>query len=284
MVSAGLLLGLAIGPLGGEKEIATVALVVAMTLAFTEIRLEGLSLGSEARAFAPAVFWNYVVLTGIILGFAALTTDPDLRNGWVVMAAVPSAIAVVPLASIVKGNVRSVVVSSALLYVLALVLVPVITLGFAGRAVPPADVAAQTFLQIGIPLIASRVLVRIPAIQEVRVVGVNLSFFALMAMVVGANRIAFADPGLVLSLAGAALLRTFGIGLAALGLARLAGRPREDRVAWTLFSSFKNGGLTALLALSLFGARAAIPAIVTLLFEILWLSAIPVIFRNRPAS
>src|SRR5438445_800344 len=284
MVLAGLIVGVALGDrLVFATQIATVALIVAMTLALTEIRFQGLSMGSEARAFAPAVFWNYVVLTGIILGFAAFTTEPDLRNGWVVMAAVPSAIAVVPLASIVKGNVRSVLVSSALLYLLALVLVPAITLSFAGRAVPPADVAVQTFLQIGVPLLASRVLVRIPAIQTVRRVGVNVSFFVLMTMVVGGNRIAFADPGLVLSLVGAALLRTFGIGLGALGLARLARRPREDRVAWTLFGSFKNGGLTALLALFLFGAKAAIPAIVCLLFEILWLSAIPVIFRDRPA-
>src|SRR3989441_3894895 len=196
MVSAGLLLGLAFGPLGGKKEIATVARVVAMTLALTEIRLEGLSLGSEARAFAPAVFWNYVVLTGIILGFAVLTPNPDLRNGWVVMAAVPSAIAVVPLTSIIKGNVRSALVSSALLYLIALILVPAITLGFADRAVPASEVAVQTFLQIGVPLLASRVLVRIPAIRPVRPGGANLSFFVLMTIVAGRQRIALTDPGL----------------------------------------------------------------------------------------
>jgi len=284
MVIAGLLLGFAIGPVGGQKEIATVALVVAMTFALTEIRLAGLRAKTEARPFAAAVFWNYVVLTGIILGFAVVTPDPDLRNGWVVMAAVPSAIAVVPLTSIVKGNVRSALVSSALLYLIALILVPAITLGFADRAVPASEVAVQTFLQIGVPLLASRVLVRIPAIRPVRPVGVNLSFFILMTMVAGGNRIAFADPGLVLSLTGAALARTFGIGLAALGLAALTRRPREERVSWTLFASFKNGGLTALLALSLFGARAAIPAIVALLFEILWLAVLPLLFRERTAS
>lgn len=284
MVIAGLLLGFAIGPVGGQKEIATVALVVAMTFALTEIRLAGLRAKTEARPFVAAVFWNYVVLTGIILGFAVLTPDPDLRNGWVVMAAVPSAIAVVPLTSIVKGNVRSALVSSALLYLLALILVPAITLGFADRAVSASEVAVQTFLQIGVPLLASRVLVRIPAIRRVRPVGVNLSFFVLMAMVAGGNRIAFADPGLVLSLTGAALARTFGIGLAVLGLTALTRRPREERVSWTLFASFKNGGLTALLALSLFGARAAIPAIVALLFEILWLAVLPLLFRERTAS
>ena len=38
-----------------------------------------------------------------------------------------------------------------------------------------------------------------------------------------------------------------------------------------------------LLALSLFGPRAAIPAIVCLVFEILWLAFLPVLFRGQGA-
>src|SRR5256712_2928517 len=164
MVASGLVLGLAVGDrLVYAKEVATVALIVALTLALTEIRLKGLSTTGETRAFAAAVAWNYVVLTALVLGFAVLTTDPALRAGWVVMAAVPSAIAVVPLTSIARGNTRSALVSSALLYALSLALVPTITLVFVGRAVPLEDHALQTFLQIGVPLTASRILVRIPA-------------------------------------------------------------------------------------------------------------------------
>ena len=282
MVGSGLVLGLAVGGyLVYAKEIGTVALIVAMTLALSEFRLEGLSLKTEMRAFFQALGWNYVVLTGLILAFAFLTPDPDLRIGWVVMAAVPSAIAVVPLTSIAKGDVRSALVSTALLYVLSLPLVPAITLAFGGRAPPLTDLAIQTFLQIGLPLLASRILVRRPEIQRVRPVVVNLAFFILVTMVAGANRSAFADLGLVLSLSGAAVLRTFGIGLTVAGAAMLARRSRAEKVSWILFSSFKNLGLTALLALSLFVPRAAIPAIVCLLFEILWLASFPFVVRDR---
>src|SRR5437867_574627 len=135
MVGSGLVLGLAVGGyLVYAKEIGTVALIVAMTLARSEFRLEGLSLKTEMRAFFQAPGWNYVVLTGLILAFAFLTPDPDLRVGWVVMAAVPSAIAVVPRTSIAKGNVRSALVSTALLYVLSFPLVPALPLAFGGRA------------------------------------------------------------------------------------------------------------------------------------------------------
>ena len=280
MVVAGLVLGLATG--GSPvypKELATVALIAAMTLALTEIRLEAVSPRSEMRAFAVALAWNYGVLTALVLVFALLTPDPRLRAGWVVMAAAPSAIAVIPLTSIFRGNVRSALISSALLYVSSLVLVPAITLAFAGEAASPFDIAVQTFLQIGVPLVASRFLARVPAIATARPVGVNLAFLVLVTIVAGANRFAFGDVGLVLSLSGAAFLRTFGIGLLVLGFAIARGRGPEDRIAWTLFASFKNLGLTALLALSLFGPVAAIPAIVTLFFEVLWLVALQRLLR-----
>ena len=285
MVVSGLLLGILTG--GSPYypgQVATIALVVAMTLALTEIRLEGVSVRTELRAFSHAFVWNYVVLAGIILVIAWLTADADLRSGWIVMAAVPSAIAVIPLTSIFRGNVRSALISSALLYIAALVLVPAITLSFAGFAVPPSEIAFQTFLQIGVPLLASRAIVRVPAIERWRPVGVNLSFFVLVTMVAGANRNAFADPGLVLTLSGAAFARTFGIGLAVLGLASVTHRNREDRIAWTLFASFKNLGLCALLALSLFGFRAAVPAIVALFFEIAWIVSLQRLLRAKAGS
>ena len=239
MVVSGLLVGLSVGNfLPSPTVIATVALITALTLALTEIRLTGISLRGEIRPFAVAFVWNYVVLSGLVLTFAFLTPDPDLRAGWVVMAAVPSAIAVVPLASILRGQVRSSVVSSAILYALSLGLVPAITLAFAGRAVPLPTLAVQTFLQIGLPLLASRVL-------------------------------------------GAAVLRTFGIGLGIAALATLTHRRHDQRVTWTLFGSFKNLGLTALLALSVFDTRAAIPAIVCLLFEILWLASLPLWLKGK---
>ena len=116
MVVTGLVLGLLTGgsPVA-PQEVSTLFLVVAMTLALTEIRVEGLRFRTELRAFSVASFWNYGVLTGLVLVFALLTPDPDLRAGWVVMAAVPSAIAVIPLTSILRGNVRSALVSTALL-------------------------------------------------------------------------------------------------------------------------------------------------------------------------
>src|SRR5437773_1342231 len=79
-------------------------------------------------------------------------------------------------------------------------LVPAISLAFAGRAGPHPTRAVQTLLRIGLPLRASRGVARAPAVQLIRNVGVNLSFFVLVTAIAEGNRAAFADLGLVLSL------------------------------------------------------------------------------------
>ncbi|HKW43206.1 MAG TPA: hypothetical protein VJP06_03375, partial [Thermoplasmata archaeon] len=52
-----------------------------------------------------------------------------------------------------------------------------------------------------------------------------------------------------------------------------------ERVAATVFASFKNLGLTVVLAFAVYNATASLPSIVSLVFEILWLGALPVLYR-----
>src|SRR3989454_10991569 len=132
------------------------ALVLGMTFAMTEISIAGISPRAEVRPFVLAFGMSYVVLSGLILAFAVLSSDPQIRNGWVLMAAVPPAIAVVPITSILKGDTRRAVIALALLYVLGLGLVPAITLVFTNQTAPFGELVLQTVLLIGIPLVASR--------------------------------------------------------------------------------------------------------------------------------
>src|SRR3990170_1090039 len=136
MVSLGAVLGVLTGGVPAyAKEVSTAALLVAMTFSLTEVRFRGLSPREEARAFGRAFLWNYVALSGLILALAFLFPSGPIRGGWVVMAAGPSAVAVIPLTATFRGNTRTALVSSALLYVAALGLYPAVTLAFSGQAV-----------------------------------------------------------------------------------------------------------------------------------------------------
>ena len=277
MVVLGLLAGLATGgpPAEYAGEVSTAALVFAMTFSLTEVRLLGLSVREESRWFLRALVLNYGALSGLILVLALFNTDPAIRYGWIVMAAVPSAIAVIPITSLFRGNVQRALVSSALLYLAALGLAPLVTLVFAGGAASPVDLGIQLLLQIAIPLAVSQALARVGAVARHRRTLVNLSFFALVLTLTGANRsVLVGSPTLVAALAVGAFVRTWGIGAVVYAISRRASSDRATHVADALFSSLKNLGFAAVLGVSLFGAPAALPAIVSIFLEISWVVAL----------
>jgi len=285
MVASGLVVGFATGGFPAySKEIAEVALILGMTFSLTEISISGISPREELRRFLVAFGMSYVVLSGLILSFAVLSPDPQIRNGWVLMAAVPPAIAVVPITSILKGDTRRSLVSLALLYVLGLGLVPAITLAFTSQTAPFEELVLQTVLLIGVPLVASRFLRRWSRTAELRTSAVSISFFFLVIAIAGSTRgPLLAHPELIASLAVLGFGRTFLLGGLVFVVTRTLHVPWADRVAVTAFSSFKNLGLTVVLAFAVFGPEATLPSIVSLVFEILWLGGLPILFRAELA-
>src|SRR5256712_1168761 len=159
MVASGLVVGFVTGGFRGcSKEISQVALVLGMTFSMTEISISGISPRAELRPFLGAFGMSYVVLSGLILAFAVLSPDPQVRSGWVLMAAVPPAIAVVPITSSLRGDTRQAVIALALLYLHGLGLVPAITLVFTNQAAPFRELVVPTVLLVGVPLVACRFL------------------------------------------------------------------------------------------------------------------------------
>lgn len=281
MVAAGLVVGLVTGGFPAyAKEISQIALVLAMTFSLTEISFAGISPKAEIRGLVLSFVMTYGVLSGLLLAFALTSPDPGIRDGWVLMAAVPPAVAVIPITSFLGGDVRRSLISSSFLYLLGLALVPLVTIVFAGRAVPVFDLFLQTVLLIGVPLAVSRPLRGWSRITKARPAAVALSFFVLVTAIAGSTQATlFANPQALASLSMLSFVRTFGLGLALFYLSRALRASREDQVTATAFASFKNLGLTVVLAFTFFGEIATLPSIVSLVFESLWMVGLPFLFR-----
>ncbi len=282
MVGAGLVVGLATGgfPAGLSTPAQEVALILAMTFSLTEISFRGISMRTEARGIGLAFLATYGALGGLVLAFAELTQEADLRSGWVLMAAVPPAVGVVPITSFLRGNVRGALIADAVLYLLGLAMIPLVSVALLGQSVPLGDLVLQTLLLIGVPMVLSRPLQRWSKVHNTRTTAVSVSFFFLVLAIAGSARgVLLGRLDLVAGLSLFAVLRTFGLGLvvfaAALGL-RLS---RNARIAASTFVGFKNLGLTVVLASTVFGAVASLPAVVSLIFETAWMSVLPVLFR-----
>lgn len=277
MMFAGLVLGLLAGGFPCyTKEISMASLALLMTLSLSTVDLGGTRGRDHLGHAVSALALNYLMLTIVIL-LIGLPFSDELWPGWVLMAAAPSAVSVVPFTSILGGRTTKALFSTAANYIAALILMPVITFSLIGDAVSAANLIYALLLLIALPMAASRGVQKLKLRNETNTIAMNLAFAVLIFAVAGSNRDAFfGEPALVLAISAGCLARTFGTGLATEYCLRRAGIAKEERIAYTLFASYKNLGLTATLAIALFEPIVAVPATICIVFEVAW-----VIFLTR---
>ncbi|KAA0012350.1 MAG: hypothetical protein FE041_03550 [Thermoplasmata archaeon] len=267
-ISLAIVLGIATGGFPKyDNEIATIALILAMTFSIANISFK-IKLKEEAREMLIAFLLNYVLLSSIIILMGYLVKK--YFEGFVVMAAAPPAIAVVPLTAVLRGDERHSLFSLIFLYLMSVILMPLIILIFLATEVKPVILLQNVALLILLPILLSRIFYgRIDA-SKAKIIA-NICFFFIVFSVIGKNRqFIFEDLSTLFILSILMTLRTFGIGSISKMVAEKIGSA-EKAINYALFSSFKNEGFVMIIAFSLFGYSAAIPAIIALIFEMLWI-------------
>ena len=274
--SAMMMLGLVIGLVVGgfpvmTREISMGALALLMTISLTNVRLGDTGAKGLSRDALLMLLLNYGILTAIILMLGSFFSE-KLWWGWVLMAAAPSAISIVPFTAILGGSTAKALVSTSANYLAALLLMPLISLALIGSSVSILSLIISLILLIVLPMILSRMLMTRKVEKRAKTVVTNMSFFVLIFAVAGSNRNAFLDdPSMVIAVSAACLVRTFGTGYLTELILKWRAVRKEDRIHIVLFSSYKNLGLTATLAIALFEPIVAVPATICIVFEILWI-------------
>lgn len=272
MMALGLVLGLATGGLPAyTKEVSMASLAILMTLSLSNVKL-GEARGKEPLRHAlVSLGINYGVLTGLIIALGFLFTD-EYRWGWILMAAAPSAVSVVPFTKVLGGETVKSLFSTAANYLAALVLMPLLVWLFIGSEVSSESLVYSLLLLIVLPMLASRAVMKLNIKKSVNTSLMNMSFALMIFAVTGSNREAFLEePMLILAMSLACFVRTFGIGLGAEAVMRKLRMPKSSRVTYVLFASYKNLGLTATLAIALFVPLVAVPATICIVFEVVWI-------------
>ncbi|MBN1677646.1 MAG: bile acid:sodium symporter [Candidatus Thermoplasmatota archaeon] len=271
MMVLGLVIGLVTGGLPAyTKEVSMASLAILMTLSLSTVRIGDARGREHVDHSLKALIINYGFLTALILLIGAFFED-EYWWGWVLMAAAPSAISVVPFTTILGGKTSKALFSTSVNYLAALVLMPVITLLLIGSAVSSTSLVTSILLLIVLPMAASRAVMRLRLSRPLNTSLTNICFAVLIFAVTGANRDAFVgEPMLVVAISAACVLRTFGTGLGTEWLTRRLRMPKEERITYVLFASYKNLGLTATLAIALFEPLVAVPATICIVFEVVW--------------
>ena len=224
---------------------------------------------------------NYGLHGGVILGLSSLLVREEaLQAGFVMVAAAPPAVAVIPFTVILKGDGPFSLVATVGGYLGALILMPLITFGLLGSGY--ADHGKLVWVMVELilaPLAVSWLLRRTnlsEKLEPYKGAVTNWGFFLVTYTIVGLNRSVFlTQPLSILPVFLVALAAIFLLGWTIERIGRLFKIDPQKRISLVLLGTHKNTGLAAGLALSLLGERTALPATVSTVFMIVyvvWLS------------
>ncbi|MDI6889227.1 MAG: bile acid:sodium symporter [Methanocellales archaeon] len=262
------------------------AIIVLMTFSLIEIELRKLDVRRDLKSILTALGLNYIFLSGLILvGAVFLLKDVSLWRGFIVMIATPPAVGIIALSTLLKGDTKFALVANTSIYVLSILLMPAILLLFLGSAINPLTILKILLELIGLPLVLSRVIGLIPRYEQLKEdkdILINLGFFVVIYVIIGLNHdVLLSEYGLLIPVSIIGIIRTFFAGTLVFGLGRALNIPLDRNIAYALFGSYKNLGLTATIALLLFGARATIPSAVCILFEVLMFPYLSMLTKHQ---
>jgi bile acid:Na+ symporter, BASS family len=237
-------------------------------------------------------------ITGIVMSYAVhglfllglsyvLIDDQALWSGFVLLAAVPPAVAVIPFSVILNGNNAASLMGTIGAYLGGLILAPFIALIFLGaNFISPVKVLTITAELIIMPILIARLLTwsglsRI--INPFRGNITNWSFFLITYTIVGLNQKVFVtQPLSLLPIALIAFSGTFLMGWLIEIIAQKLHIEKDVTVSIVLLGTLKNYGLSGGLALLFFDQRAAIPSTVSVVFMVLYIIWLE--YRKRKAE
>lgn len=245
------------------------ALAVAMTVSMTQVASSAFRpLRKLVRPMLLSVVLNYLIFSTVMLILARwLVPERELWIGFVLMAAAPPGVAVIPFSYILGGDTAFAVIGSVGGYLAALVVAPAMALLLVGESfVQPAKLITILLELVLVPLVLSRQLLagRLkPHVERWRGKVVNWAFFLVIFTIIGLNREVFLrQPQVVVLLAVITVATSFGLGFVLEKALEKLQLDRSTRVTYVLMGTLKNGGFAGATALALFGERASVaPAV-----------------------
>lgn len=283
LLAFSIVLGMAWGD-GAKIAEKTVLPVLALVMTLAVMGVPGSVFRSPKALIAPALMGlllNYGILGGLLLGLSfALIRDDTLRAGFVIMAAVPPAVAVIPFTFLLNGDSPFSLVATIGCYLGALVIMPLMTVALLGEGFADSRKLVLIMVELILaPLVVSRILRWSGATKKLdpwKGALTNWGFAVVTYTIVGLNRDLFlSQPLLIAPVAFIALASTFLLGFGIEVIGRLLQINKKKMVSLVLLGTHKNTGLAAGLALALFDDKTALPATISTIFMIvyiIWLS------------
>ena len=265
-------------PAQWTKIIMMPALAIVMTLATINVPNHCfLQPRTILKPSLTGIIMTYFILAGVILILSALfVREHQLWMGFVLIAAVPPAVAVIPFTAILNGNVSYTLSGTVASYLAALIIMPLMFWIFIGTAFSdPSKLAGIIFLLIVLPLILSRVILYFKwedRLTPVRGLLTDWGFFIVLYSMIGVNRdLIFSKPLDLIPVAAIAFCTTFILGWIILKSGEVLKIEKSNLISLVLQGTLKNQGIAGGLAIALFEKETALPSAVYSIFMILYI-------------
>jgi bile acid:Na+ symporter, BASS family len=228
------------------------------------------------KPIGVSIILNYLILGGTIILLSTILDIPEpSKIGFIVLAAAPPAVAVVPFTDFLGGDPDYSIVGFTACYLAAFLVTP-LTLRLLLGSQPGFQIRIFTLLVelIILPFILSRALLKLGHMENItpyKGTIVNWGFFGIIYTIVGLNNRVFRQD--LVSLLPLAFI-AFGITFILGEILQRTGKHRsinESRLmSMTLLGTNKNSGFAAGIALTIFNAETTVPATITTIFMLLY--------------
>jgi len=279
LLSLGLVLGIFANDLARfTQDLALPTLAVVMTLSTLGVsKAQFQNPQKLLRAALWGIALNYLLLSSLILAMSRIFEyDRPLYDGFVILAAVPPAVAVIPFTDFLDGDRAFSLLATMGAYLGALFIMPVLAAAhWQTDFISPFALLKIVLLLIVLPVAAAQALRLIGLsrrIEPVKGAITNWCFFLVTYTIVGLNSEFIRQaPGALFPVMAAAFFSTFGLGVAITLTGRILRVPRQRLQSMVLLGTLKNYGLAGGLALALFSQKTALPAVVSTTFMVVYI-------------
>lgn len=260
------------------KKYTLYILGVIMIFSTTGIKLSSLNNFKEvSKSLFVSLLLNYLIYGTVILVLAFLLfEDREIINGFIVIAATPPGIAIIPFSFILKGNLKFSLIGLLSTYLISILLTPLIlTIFIKDAEINILSLLMTTVQVIIIPILLSRLLLFkkiLPVVEKVRGKIVDWGFALIIYTAVGLNRaIIFSDWTISLKSVIIMGVTMFGLGFLYDKISPTFIKDKTLRISHNLMLTIKSSGFAAATSIFLFGQKAAIPSAFLSIFVVLYL-------------
>ncbi len=254
-------------------DIGTTLILPALTiiLTITLLRMPRGFFRKPGPLLSPAIWgniMNYIILANFIIWSSIfLIRDENLWVGMVLIAAVPPAVSIMPLAKLFRSQLNTSFAGLAGAYVGAILIAPLIGIGFL-KDIPLnySGIILLVVELIVLPLALSRIAVDKDwdkIFEPYKEIINDWSFFIVFyALAANSRYLIFRRPLDLVFIAVIALASTFLLGLVIEKICVFYRIPKDKIISLLLLGTLKNNVLAGGIALVVFNKQAAFPAIV----------------------